>query len=125
MSARTQLAAALRAALPGYRLIAAADTPDRVERPTLLLWQGTVTRAEQISHDRLQVDLVLWLLVGNESPEAAEAALEKGLDDVIEALRPLTWVDWPNAERLTFGEPDGPSYHGYRFNLQAYPTIGD
>lgn len=124
MSARTLLADALRSALPGYRVIPAADVPDKVTRTTLLLHQGTITRAPQIAHNRITVDLVLWVLVANEQPEAAEAALEKGVDDVIEALRPLIWVDWPNAERMTFGEPDGPSYHGYRFNLTATASIG-
>lgn len=125
MSVRTQLAQHLRQTLPSYRVIAAADVPDAVTKPTLLLHQGNVTRLPQIGHDRLQVELVLWLLVGNEKPEAAEDALEQGMDDVIETLRPLTWVDWPNAERMTFGEPDGPNYHGYRFNLIGHAEIGE
>lgn len=125
MSVRSELARKLREALPQYQLIAGADTPAKVARPTLLLWQGNIARLEQIGHDRVRVELVLWLLVGNDKPEAAEDALEAALDDVIEALRPLTWVYWPTAERLTFGEPDGPSYHGYRFNLTGYAEIGE
>ncbi len=122
MSARTEIAAALRAALPAdYRIIPAAAAPDAVARVTILLWQSDVTRLEQIGHDKVRVELVLWILTGIQDPERAEGELEPALDRVISALRPIKWADWPRAERLSFGD----SFHGYKLTLTTLGEIGD
>lgn len=127
MSARTALADALTARLPQgrYRIIPAAFPPDGVIKPTVLVWQDQVTRFEQVTHDRLKVSLAVWLLVGIEDPVRAEDALEEGLDDLIEALRPVEWAMFEQAERLTFGDADGPTFHSYRLTFTALAKIGD
>lgn len=126
-SARTALAEVLRIRLPDgrYRLIDGPNLPANVTKPTILLWQDRVTRTPQVSHDRLTVSLVVWLLTGLEGPKA-EDQLEDGLTDLIEALRPVTWATWSEAERLTYGDSaDGPAYHSYRLILTCLAQIGD
>lgn len=127
MSARTALSEVLKVTLPAgkYRIIPAAFPPDNVVKPTVLVWQDNVRREPQIGHDRLVVAVTVWLLVGIEDVEKAETALEDGLEDLIDALRPITWANWEQAERLTFGDADGPTFHSYRITLTAHAQIGD
>lgn len=126
-SARTALTETLKIRLPAnrYRIIAAASMPDDVARPTIVVWQDNVRRHDQIGHDRLMVDLSLMLLVGHNDAEKAEAALEDGLTDLVQALHTVDWLHWTEAERLTYGLPDGPSYHAYRVTLTSLAKIGD
>lgn len=125
-SARTTIAETLKIRLPEdtYRIIAAATIPDNVIRPTVLVWQENVRRYDQIGHDRVMVDVAVMLIVGNEDLEKAEAALEDGLGDLIEALRPIDWAQWTDAERLTYGPPGGPTFHAYRVTLSSLAKIG-
>lgn len=125
-SARTTIAETLKLRLPEdtYRIIAAATIPDNVTRPTVLVWQENVRRHDQIGHDRVLVDVAVMLMVGNEDLEKAEAALEDGLSDLIEAMRPIDWAHWTDAERLTYGPPGGPTFHAYRVTLSSLAKIG-
>ena len=128
MSARTQIAETLRISLPAgkYRIVAAPAVPDNVTKPTILIWQDRVERSDQIQHDHVLVHTVLWLLTGVERPEAAEEQLEDGISDVIDALRPLTWAAWDQAERLTYGDSaEGPAFHAYRIILTSLAKTGD
>lgn len=124
-SARTRLVADLKAALPDMRIIAAADPPDRITRPTLLVYQSTVTKSEQFGLGHQNVELAAWLLSGIESTEAAEGQLEGALDELMVALQPINWVHWQSAERLTFGPDEGPQFHGYKLTLTAIRQIGN
>lgn len=123
-SARVALAEHLRATLsPDIAVTPAAVEPDGLTRTTVLLWQDEVTRMGQIGHDRLSVQVVVWLLVPDEDPERAEGALETGLDRLIDALRPILWADWQKAERMTFG--NNVQFHGYKLTLTVLATIGE
>ena len=122
MSARTQLADALTAALPDtYRVMGFNDQLDGVSRPTVMLWQSSLRRIEQIGHDRLQVSVALWVLTGRDNLERADDDLDDALEDVIAALRPLTWVDWTEAERGVLLE----RFHGYNLTVTAVAQIGE
>lgn len=120
MSARTDLAAALTTALPAFRVSGFNDQIDAVVRPTVMLWQSSLERLEQIGHDRLRVTLDLWVLTGREDPEKADDALDDAMELVVAALLPLTWVDWTNAERGVFLE----RFHGYKLTVTAVAQIG-
>lgn len=121
MSARTQLAAELTAALPTFRVTGFNDQLDAVARPTVMLWQSSLARLEQIAHDRLRVNLDLWVLTGRENPDTADDELDESLEAVIAALLPLTWVDWTNAQRGIWQE----KFHGYNLTVTAVAQIGE
>lgn len=123
-SVRSQLVDDLKAALPAMRIIGAADPPDRVVKPTILIYQSNIERIDQFGLDRIRVDVTAWLLTGAESTEKAEAKLEDSLSDLLAALQPLGWIDWTACERLTFGEDPGPQFHGYKLTLSALGQIG-
>lgn len=123
-SARIVLAAILADTLGASRsVIPAAISPEQVIRPTVLVWQDTVSRGDVINAGvhRAEVRLTVWLLVGNEDPLRAEDELEALLGDVIDALASVHWCDWTTAERLIYAD----DYHGYKLALTASATIGE
>ncbi|MGV8965338.1 MAG: hypothetical protein ACOH2F_03580 [Cellulomonas sp.] len=120
MSARTQLATELAAALPTFRVMGFNDTLDAVTKPTVMVWQSSLARLDQINHDRLRVTLDLWVLTGRDNPEKADDDLDASLEEVIAALQPLAWVDWTNATRGIFLE----HFHGYNVTVTAVAQIG-
>lgn len=127
MSARTTLAEHLTTELPAtkYRVIDYPDFPGNLTKPLVMVFGTDITRYGQIGHDRLEVGVVVWLIVPNENPAAAEDALDDGVGDLIDALEPLDWCSWDTAERLTYGPPEGPFFHGYKFTLTCLAQIGD
>ena len=124
MSARTAIRDALTTALPSFRVIGAAEPPDRVTRPTVLVFQNTVTPTPQFGLHDVNVEVVAWLLTGYELTEAAEDDLESSLEQLLLALQPLKWTDWTTCERMTFGPPDGAQQHGYKLTLTTHASIG-
>lgn len=119
MSARTQLAADLKTGLPTYPVVAYDPTLDVVRKPTLMLWQDYLTRPERLALSAVQVNLILWVLVGIEDPAKADDALDTALEDVLFALEPIAWVQWEKAERGIFAE----RFHGYKVTLTAMAAI--
>lgn len=120
MNARTALAQALGAALPDYRVLGYTTDLDAVTRPTVMLWQALVERADEFGLGRLKVTLELWVLVGAEDPAKVDDALDDALDDVLDALQGVTWVDWTTCERGVLLE----RHHGYRITALAVAQIG-
>jgi hypothetical protein len=86
-----------------------------------MVWQSTIERYPQITLDRLVVTVELWVLVGSEDPSKADDALDDAVTEVIEALHPITWLNWTVAERGVLIE----KFHGYRITAQAIAKIGD
>lgn len=121
MNVREQVAAALSAALPGYRVLGYPMDPDAVTRPTIMMWTSLIERLEQIDLDRLKVTVELWVLVASEDPARVDDALDDALDDVIVALHPIPWLTWSTAERGVLTD----RFHGYRITAQAVAKIGD
>lgn len=122
MNVRTAVADALIEALPATFLVRGYPfEPDAVTRPTVMVWQSTIERYPQITLDRLVVTVELWVLVGSEDPSKADDALDDAVTEVIEALHPITWLNWTIAERGVLIE----KFHGYRITAQAIAKIGD
>ena len=121
MSARTELKAALAAALPNYRVCGSRGVMDGVTRPTVGVWQQSFTRRPEWGLDHVQVDLEVWVVVPSEDPDKADDALDEGLDDLLAALKPIGWVDWVNCQRGILNEVT----HGYNVTVTAVAKIGD
>lgn len=121
MNVRQALVDALTPELPTYRLLGYPLDLDAVTRPTVMLWQSRVERLEQIELDRLLVTVELWVVTGSEDPSKADDLLDDSLSDVIEALHPITWINWTTAERGVLHD----RFHGYRITAQAVAKIGE
>ena len=120
MSARTRLAADLATALPTFRIMGVNADLDAVARPTVMLWQSLVTRADHFGLGRLVATLDVWVLTGRENPEKADDNLDASLLAVIATLQPLTWIDWTAAERGVLLE----RFHGYKITATAHEQTG-
>ncbi|MDF9877466.1 hypothetical protein [Cellulosimicrobium cellulans] len=124
MSARTELVTALKANLPStYRVIGYNPTIDGVPKPTVMVWQTTLTRADDFGLQRVNVTFTVWVLVGQENSGNADNALDAALERVLASLQPIDWVEWTTAERGVFGPPDGKQFHGYQVTVEAVATI--
>ena len=121
MSARTELKAALAAALPTYRVTGSKGILDGVTRPTVGVWQQSFTRRPEWGLGHVQVGLEVWVVVPTEDPDKADDALDTGLDDVLAALKPIAWVDWTECQRGVLNE----TTHGYNITVTAVAQIGD
>lgn len=120
MSARTELATALSAGLPSsYRVVGFNSTLDSVAKPTVMVWQQTLTRPDDFGLQRVNVTLNLWVLVGQQNSGNADNALDTALEKVLGALQPIDWVEWTTAERGVFAE----KFHGYQVTVEAVATI--
>lgn len=103
---RDQLAAALNIALPGD--IQVRPAPTSVDplgadvRAVIVLHRKSITPAKNQGHYREDFDL--WVMVEGIDIDLTETALDLATDDVLTALRPLTWVAWTAAERDRFDE---------------------
>ena len=112
MSVRNDLAAALKPLLPPKTKI--VDVPrglDGVEvtRPVVMLYRERVQKAPNGIGSYLNT-FALWIVSPNVDPSRAENQLDQMLDDVVEALDQLLWLNWSNAERSTFGDSQAPAY---------------
>lgn len=115
--ARKRLVAELTAALPAeYAVMGYPTGLDRVARPTVAVYQETVTKTDQFGASRLQVALAVWVLTGQEDPEQADDILDEALMAVLGALQPLAWIDWTTAERLV---PEFVTAHGFKLTCTA------
>lgn len=121
MSARTELAAALTAALPTYRVLGYAADLDAVARPTVLVWADKIVRRPEWASGLFEFTLMMWVLVGTEDPARADDALDDALEDVLGALQPIGWVQWSGAERGVLRD----AFHGWQITVTAVATIGD
>lgn len=121
MSARTELKAALVAALPGYRVTGARGIQEPAQGPSVGVWQSRVVRRPEWQKAHAQVELEVWVTVPQEDPDRADDALDDALDDLISALNPINWCDWTLAERGVLST----AIHGYQVTVVAVAEIGD
>lgn len=114
MSARTDLATALAAALPsGWAIHPYPVEPDTVTRPTVVVYQ-TDLAPHQLHADLYLVELVAYLLAAADAPAAVEAELEAGLELLIPALEAFPAIHWTKGERVEMGNRPA-----YKIDLQT------
>lgn len=117
MGARADLAAALTEALPDTMQIV-DDVRD------LGVIDPEYTTVLQLLRLRLEpastigaywTDFALWVVSPEEDPQLVDDDLDDRLDQVIEALQPLTYLGWTAAERDM--HPSG--FHAYRITIRT------
>lgn len=112
MSVRSDLAAALKPLLPAsIKIIYVPRSLDGIEtnRPVCMLYREGMTKAPNGQGFYLN-DFALWLISPNIDPNRAEDSLDLLLDQTIEALDVLDWLNWTNVERSTFGDNQAPAF---------------
>lgn len=121
MSARTDLVAALTAALDpaAYRVVGAPDVPDSIDVGTIAVRVYATTYEPGPTSGSVAITLTVWVVTPVLSPGAADDALDDARDDVHGALYALPWVTAPTAERDVMAD----AFPGWRFTCQAFGTI--
>lgn len=112
MSIRSDLAAALKPLLPaGTKIVDVPRGLDGIEtaRPVVMLYRERLEKAPNAIGAYFNT-FALWIVSPNVDPRRAEDQLDNMLDEVIVALDSLSWLNWANAERSTFGDNQAPAY---------------
>lgn len=112
MSLRSELIAALKPLLPAKtKLVDIPRSIDGLEsgRPVIMVYRENVTKAPNGIGTYFN-SFALWIVNPGADPSRAEDALDVLLDQVIEALDTLKWLNWTNAERSVFGDNQAPAY---------------
>jgi len=125
MSARTDLVAALVAALDPdvYRVQGTPSCPDQIEVDTVAVRAWASKVAPGPVSGAVQVDLVVWALTPAQTPGVADDVLDVAYEDVMGVLYELAWVTAPTADRGVMDDSDGPRWHGWRFEVSAFGRI--
>lgn len=121
MSARTQLRDALALGMPSWRVTGARGIMDAANKPSIGVWQTSMSRQPEWRWDHVKVELEVWIVVPIEDPDKADDALDAALEEVLGVLEPLEWVDWTTAERGVLAD----SLHGYKVAVVMVAKIGD
>jgi hypothetical protein len=113
MSARTELAAYLKAALPNYTVHAYAKQLDGAPKTTVMV--GSAERVERTLKGVLTAEISIIAVTGLQDPERAEDVLDALLVEVFQAL-----AEFPNsidadAERIVYADV----LNGYRINVRV------
>lgn len=103
MSARSQLASALKAALPKMIVVPTERTPDRLAKMTVIVRHRDYEPAGN-AQGVLLAGLVIELLSHFADIEKAEDALDAGLPDLLEALQGIPNVTWSRAVKVMEAE---------------------
>ncbi len=120
MNARTLLHDALHDALAGWQIVADARAIDTVRRPgAAVLWTEKVTRPAKLGLDYAETTMVLWVLTAVDNPAVIEDDLDDLLLAVFEALEPLEWCGWTEAERGVLNE----KFNGWRVSVTCLNKI--
>lgn len=122
-TARAELVAALEAGLPKndgdeprYRVLGYARSLDAMPKPTVLAWADTLTRGPGLKgRDLVSVDYRVWALVDGEDVSTVDAALDVALDDVLDVIAGIGFIDWTTAERGIYDD----HWHGWRVTCRA------
>lgn len=112
MSVRSDLAAALKPLLPPRtKIIDVPRSLDGIEtsRPVVMLYRERVEKAPNAIGAYFNT-FALWIISPNVDTSRAEDQLDNMLDEVISALDELSWLNWSNAQRSTFGDAQAPAY---------------
>lgn len=124
MSVRTDLAAALAAALPDtYVVKARTACPEQIDPGTYAVRVLPSTVAPGPRFRSLTYTHTVWVLTGAADPDTVDDKLDPALDDVLAALLPLGSLAVEQAERGVMDDNDGPRWHGYRLTITCYGTI--
>lgn len=115
-TARTQLAAALRTALPTkWPVRAFPQEPDRVSSVLVLAYQTTIKPAPLAPVGHYEIGLKVVILASLDlAPDRRENVLEEALGRVLEVLDGATWLTWSDAERVTMLD-----HHAYEITATA------
>lgn len=112
MSVRSELAAALKPLLPAtIKIIDVPRSIDGMEskRPVVLLYRETREKAPNAIGDYFDT-FALYVVTPGVDVRRSEDALDDTLDQVIDALDQITWLQWTTAERSLFGDNQAPAY---------------
>jgi hypothetical protein len=112
MSVRSELAAALKPLLPStVKIIDVPRSLDGLEakRPVVMLYRESRAKAPNALGDYLDT-FSLYVVTPGVDVTRAEDALDNTLDQVIDALDQVKWLNWSTAERSLFGDAQAPAY---------------
>ena len=112
MSVRSELAALLKPLLPAsIKIIDVPRSIDGIEakRPVVMLFRESRAKAPNALGDYLDT-FTMYVVTPGIDTRRSEDALDDTLDQVIEALDTITWLNWTNAERSIFGDNQAPAY---------------
>jgi hypothetical protein len=121
-TARAELVAALEAGLPKndgeeprYRVLGYARSLDAMPKPTVLAWANTLTRGPGLKAGLVAVEYRVWALVAGEDPATVDDDLDPVLDDVLDVIAGIQFIDWTTAERGIYDD----HWHGWRVTATA------
>lgn len=122
MSARTDLLAALHAALDPavFRVGTATDSPDAIDTGKLAVRAFTKTVTPGPTLGLLTYATELWVVSGKADPSEVDDHLDAGIDPLLEALLELKSVEFVSAARGVMDDV----WHGYLFTLNLYAKTG-
>lgn len=112
MSIRSDFATALKGILPSsIRIIDIPKSLDGLEanRPVVMLYREQMTKAVNAQGTYLN-QFAVWIVTQYVDPARSEDSLDSVLDQVIDAIDDLDWMNWSVAERSTFGDQQAPAY---------------
>lgn len=112
MSVRSELAAALKPLLPAsVKIIDVPRSIDGIEakRPVVLLFRESRAKAPNAMGDYFDT-FVLYVITPGVDTRRSEDALDNTLDQVVDALDQIKWLNWSIAERSVFGDNQAPAY---------------
>ncbi len=112
MSVRSELAAALQPLLPAaIKIVDVPRSLDGVEakRPVVLLYRESRAKAPNALGDYFDT-FSLYVIVPGVDVRKVEDVLDNTLDQVIDALDQVKWLNWQTAERSLFGDAQAPAY---------------
>lgn len=120
---RAALAAALAAALPApeWRVTGHGRSVDRIEvdQHVVMLTTERWSRPD-VALSLVPVRLQLYVLTGITDPDRVEDALDAALVTVLDALHPIDYIEWTEAERVLVQDD---TFHAYRVDLVGVQTI--
>ena len=118
MSTRAELVAALAKALPPTwqvrpQPIPFTNDPGPKVKAVIVVERTRVQPAPNVQGSLLEEHHV-WVIQPSRDAQTLEDQLDDNLDVVLEALRPMTWLNFESAERSTFAD----TFHAYDITVQ-------
>lgn len=112
MSVRSELAALLKPLLPAsVKIIDVPRSIDGLEakRPVVMLFRESREKAPNAMGDYIDT-FTMYVVTPGVDVRRSEDALDDILDQVLDALDTITWLNWTSAERSIFGDNQAPAY---------------
>lgn len=112
MSVRSDLIAAIKPLIPAN--IKTIDVPRSLDgletnKPVLMVYRESVTKAPN-KQGAWEHTFSAWVISPNIDTARAEDNLDGTLEDILNGLDQIDWLDWKQAERSTFGDNQAPAY---------------